>query len=102
MPRAKRLPPPKIPEITDPVLKHHSDGIANAKSIIRHNEGLIYHHEKEIKKHLVKDMNDVDPDYVTLGTWTCMKSPVGYCFYDSERDPANDECLICGEPDERK
>ena len=34
--------------------------------------------------------------------WDCEESPVMLCIYDSNRDPAMDECIFCGEPDQRK
>ena len=34
--------------------------------------------------------------------WDCEESPVMLCIYDSNRDPAMDECVFCGLPDERK
>lgn len=34
--------------------------------------------------------------------WECSTSPVGYCVYDIVEDPAHDDCLFCGEPEERK
>lgn len=89
-------------EVTNSVIKQALDEIQNSKSLIQYNQGMIYRFEKVIKDELVKDMREVDSDYVALGTWTCMKSPTGSCFYDSERDPCRDECLICGEPAERK
>ena len=35
-------------------------------------------------------------------TWNCKESPVLLCIYDSYKDPAMDECLYCGQPDQRK
>lgn len=101
MAKKKEMPKP-LPEITNPVIKQALREIQNAKSIIRHNEGMIFRFEKEIKKELVKDMKDVDPDYVELGSKICYNSPYGSCFYDAEKDPSFDQCLICGGPDERK
>lgn len=34
--------------------------------------------------------------------WECPTSPTGHCVYDYEEDPAFDECLYCGKPEERK
>ena len=34
--------------------------------------------------------------------WNCEESPVLLCIYDSYKDPAMDECIYCGEPDQRK
>jgi hypothetical protein len=34
--------------------------------------------------------------------WGCAKSPVLLCVFDSIGDRAMDQCIFCGEPDERK
>jgi hypothetical protein len=34
--------------------------------------------------------------------WLCPTSPTGYCWYDSDNDPLNYNCLGCGFPEERK
>ena len=34
--------------------------------------------------------------------WGCAKSTVGLCVYDSIGDRAMDQCIFCGDPDERK
>jgi hypothetical protein len=54
---------------------------------------------------------------ISEGYWTCYedgfspfddaspknsKNPLGYCVYDTDDDPACDQCLYCGQPDERK
>ena len=41
--------------------------------------------------------------YAKLGPygWQCEDSPVGLCVYDSQ-DRGSDQCLFCGDPDERK
>lgn len=36
-----------------------------------------------------------------MSDWDC-DSPLGKCVYDTEKDPAMDCCLFCGEPLERK
>jgi hypothetical protein len=36
------------------------------------------------------------------GHWECVKSPLGRCQYDLEKDPAADSCIHCGDPEERK
>lgn len=62
-----------------------------------------YKLEAELKIEIVKVLNlTVDPDYLILGSWDCENSPTGKCFYDSENDRCHDECLVCGEPSERK
>jgi len=35
------------------------------------------------------------------GQWVCKDSPNGYCWYKNE-DRRRDECIICGDPEERK
>lgn len=40
--------------------------------------------------------------HIVIGYHECKDSPIGICFYDNMEDPALDDCLICGEPDERK
>lgn len=36
------------------------------------------------------------------GTWDCSTSPTGFCAYNRALDPCLDDCLFCGDPDERK
>ena len=36
------------------------------------------------------------------GSWDCDKSPTKKCWYDNREDTMWDQCLFCGEPDERK
>ena len=36
------------------------------------------------------------------GTWDCDVSPIGVCAYDLDEDPMCDQCVFCGNPDERK
>lgn len=60
-------------------------------------EGRVY------KSHLPADHNYPDNiKYFHDSGWECPESPVGTCMYDSVKDPAYDNCLICGEPYERK
>lgn len=56
------------------------------------------------KHYNVTDDPHVDPDDLEIVfVWVCEKgSPTGYCVYDNANDPANDCCLYCGEPRERK
>lgn len=37
-----------------------------------------------------------------LGSWPCTESPVDVCVYHRFKDPASDQCIYCGEPQERK
>lgn len=34
--------------------------------------------------------------------WDCEKSPIGFCEYLGDEDPAHDHCVHCGDPEERK
>ena len=36
------------------------------------------------------------------GGWYCPVNPTGQCQYDYEIDPLGDNCVHCGNPDERK
>ena len=40
-------------------------------------------------------------EYVCIPFWDCELSPVGWCVYNNETDPAHDNCLFCGLPLER-
>jgi len=44
------------------------------------------------------------PEGVVLveGPYKCIKSPTLSCLYDHDEDRCHDECLVCGEPEERK
>ena len=35
------------------------------------------------------------------GNWKCPTSPTKKCHFNVKEDPACDECLFCGEPEER-
>lgn len=39
---------------------------------------------------------------VISSLWDCSKSPTKYCIYDRYKDPAHYQCVICGNPEERK
>ena len=43
-----------------------------------------------------------NPAHIQIGYHHCKDSPIGTCFYDSIEDPAFDDCLICGNSEERK
>lgn len=40
-------------------------------------------------------------EYVVSDYWTCRQSPINRCEYDPD-DSAHDDCVHCGEPEERK
>jgi hypothetical protein len=39
---------------------------------------------------------------IDLGFYDCVASPIGLCVYDGMADPSHDNCLVCGDPSERK
>jgi hypothetical protein len=43
-------------------------------------------------------------EHLTLGSWPCNKGSVfkSPCVFDITEDPAEDSCLFCGDPEERK
>lgn len=40
-------------------------------------------------------------DYKCIPFWDCDQSPVGWCVYNHDTDPAHDNCIYCGLPLER-
>ncbi|MCP9209697.1 hypothetical protein [Streptomyces cucumeris] len=44
---------------------------------------------------------DRGPDDIVVGNWGCGDSPIGLCVYSAALG-GEDECLLCGEPSERK
>jgi len=45
-----------------------------------------------------------DGKYTVIGShiWECENSPIGVCVYCPLDDRAHDNCLFCGDPEERK
>jgi len=59
----------------------------------------------EAERHLMETISKatgVDQWDLYLGSWKCTESPTGMCLYDQKSDPCCDQCLVCGDPDERK
>lgn len=47
--------------------------------------------------------NGLDPKHLEIPeTWDCEKSPVETCVYNPYEDPCHDQCIFCGDPEERK
>jgi hypothetical protein len=65
--------------------------------------------KRELIAHLRNDIDDIVkkhfPEYHEffhrLGTWDCKDSPIFICIYDMD-DTAQNNCIFCGEPHERK
>jgi len=50
-----------------------------------------------------KDFPEIDANNLYCPFfWECSKSPFGWCTYDTDADPAMDNCIYCSEPYERK
>ena len=46
--------------------------------------------------------NPIHYNHISFGYWECKDSPTDKCVYGFLYDHANDSCIYCGEPDERK
>jgi hypothetical protein len=51
---------------------------------------------------VLQNYKENKPSHHVIGHWDCPNSPIGTCVYDIEEDPCEDDCIYCGEPDERK
>lgn len=40
--------------------------------------------------------------YVCPASWDCKKSPVGWCVYNEQVDKPHDNCIFCGQAEDRK
>lgn len=65
---------------------------------------ILNKHEEKVTSKIIKIIyKTVDCDHaIQIGDWYCDKSPFGICAYDLDEDSCCDECIYCGEPDERK
>lgn len=59
---------------------------------------VAHHHNDGVLKVDADDLA-IDSGHVCQAS---RPSPTGHCVYDDVNDPANDFCLYCGEPSERK
>lgn len=64
-------------------------------------QGMVSMREK-LADEMVNQQLKTNIRHIDHGTWDCQDSPTGRCAYNGEEDPVNDECLFCGDPDERK
>ena len=60
-----------------------------------------------IKPYVPEDVKNVSTglvfDWYRVSTfWDCKKSPINCCMYNHYEDIAHDNCLFCGQPEERK
>jgi len=56
----------------------------------------------EIKRLADPHMKDGSAYHAIGFYWDCPKSPFGWCAYHDYDDSAHDNCVFCGEPEERK
>ena len=59
----------------------------------------------ELEDEIMQAVGKLYPEAKSIAVeyyWDCKDSPTGSCFYDQREDPCHDECLVCGEPEERK
>lgn len=62
----------------------------------------IHSAESRLSKMIAQKMR-LNISSITLGKyWECPESPTGYCIYNHDEDPCHDNCLVCGDPEERK
>lgn len=57
--------------------------------------------EEVLEEEEYRELPD-EADLVETRSWVCLKSPTGFCCFDEKNDQCLDNCLICGDPDERK
>ena len=57
----------------------------------------------EISKRVIRSMlsHALGIERVELGSWGCEHSPTGRCFYDPAKDQCWDQCLMCGQVNDR-
>ncbi len=110
MPRRRRLPPepkPVIhPDLAPRFARRHEleEQIERLQSQIEDEDEAIREYVARQFNATPNDRGRVEPEDLEIpSAWVCEKgSPTGYCVYDNMNDPANDSCLYCGEPRERK
>ena len=56
---------------------------------------------RELNRPLLNE-EPLDPRDFVFGDWECADSPTGQCIYDIEGYNSFDECIFCGDPEERK
>jgi len=71
------------------------EGNRLATDLIKHQIREFVHRETKF------DSNFYEPARGHI-FWSCKKSPVKTCIYDSLEDPVHDSCIFCHEPEERK
>lgn len=57
---------------------------------------------EELMRYAAKKLGLSENVVLVEGPHKCIKSPTLSCLYDHDEDRCHDECLVCGEPEERK
>jgi biotin synthase-like enzyme len=70
-----------------------------SKDIQRYTE-ITY--QEAMNQLVLENFKENLPAHHNIGTWDCPNSPIKTCVYDIEKDPCEDDCIYCGQPDERK
>ncbi len=55
-----------------------------------------------IQEVLDEHLGEGEGQFHWVSYWDCKKSPVELCVYNPSLDRAKDNCIFCGEPNERK
>jgi len=100
--KTKKQPIPVHPELIAFDLR-----IKQAEQRIQDSENEIAQIGQERDKAVVKLLNEklgttYESDDITEGYWECPTSPTAKCVYDEAEDGCHDNCLFCGDPEERK
>lgn len=95
-----------------PVIKKEFDKIAIAKQVVQEYQRKLRDAEFELRclqdgqvrdfKKRIAEAVKVPYEHIYWGSWECLHSPTGSCFYNGNEDQCLDFCLLCGGPDERK
>ena len=83
------------------------DNLLDARAVVRASRRKEFGAEMEVRRALTTCLQrtkhiKVPPADICLGHWECPASPIEACVYDDHTDPANDHCLYCNQPHERK
>lgn len=85
-----------------------SDGFTRVKAPIEEVRAAIWINQTLSQQHLMKVhtiAKNLDPGIMPwhhIGSWECEASKIGVCAYNYATDPAHDDCIYCGYPEERK
>jgi hypothetical protein len=56
----------------------------------------------ELMRYAATQLGLLDGTILVEGPHRCVKSPTRSCLYNHDEDGYHDECLVCGDPEERK